>query len=480
MSTRPILPESAYEALGLSPETIHVLMNPKPIYEPPEIAAPNLLNSDEENARPMLPDETSITLYAELLLNIRTVTLFASLRTNFSRETHAKLSANGSCITVSHEGSHATIRLPVNVKGGGDADLSLPSIPPNKEITLRLQIEELENSDLLGALNSEERQQNIVPWNGSYLEQLGDVEVICKNCREPMVLQGKIKEWRDLPNENWAEMMDFWHCHKPDEHHLHDNTHEEAIGQKGYAAGSRLQASQGIGFVDLSSILLKEQDCDGVRLPSKQSSETKALVCQYCAEPVGTRDEAADGWRLQKWSIGMRSSSSPNLPVSYSPAKWISARLLYLIENSGIRKFHIHPAQNNSASALSALPGPKEPVPSLLVWVFTPDLLFSSSIPSPNRLDPTRSVKVFYQKQTWQPLQPGEPENASIEDLEFPQDLYTELQEALIASQRLLPPTAKKFQGWDVALLDRFDLADVGRTYTTNNDTHGLESEDVD
>lgn len=264
--SRPILPESAYEALGLSPETIYDLMHPKPVHEPPEIAAPNLLSSDEANARPMLPDETSITLYAELLLNIRTVTLFASLRTNFSRETHAKLSATGSCITVSHEGSHATIRLPVNVKGGGDADLTLPSLPPNKEITLRLQLEEREGSDLLGALNSEERQQNIVPWDGASLAQLADVDLICRNCQGLLVPQGKIKDWRDLPNENWAEMMDFWHCHKPDEHHLHDHTHEEAIGQKGYAAGNRLQAAEGIAFVDLAGILLKAEDCDNIRV----------------------------------------------------------------------------------------------------------------------------------------------------------------------------------------------------------------------
>jgi hypothetical protein len=141
-------------------------------------------------------------------------------------------------------------------------------------------------------------------------------------------------------------------------------------------------------------------------------------------------------------------------PTMYSVQKWISARLLYLIENSGVRKFHVHPVQ--TASDLQT------PIPSLLVWVFTPDILFSSSIPTPGRLDPTRSVKVFYQRQTWQPLKPGEPESASIEDVEFTQDLYEELGKALVGSQRLLPPTARKFQGWDVGLLERFEVAEAG------------------
>jgi hypothetical protein len=144
---------------------------------------------------------------------------------------------------------------------------------------------------------------------------------------------------------------------------------------------------------------------------------------------------------------------SSSSPVSHTVQKWISARLLYLIENTGLRKFHVHATTS---------PHSQEPIPSILVWVFTPDLLFSSSITTPGRLDPTRTMKVFYQKQTWQPLKPGEPESASIEDVEFPEDLYEELDKALELSQRLLPPTAKKFQGWDVGLLERFEVVEAG------------------
>jgi hypothetical protein len=100
-------------------------------------------------------------------------------------------------------------------------------------------------------------------------------------------------------------------------------------------------------------------------------------------------------------------------------------------------------------------------MPSLLVWVFTPDLLFSSSMPSPGRLDPTRSMKVFYKHQTFAPLKPGEPESASIEDVEFPEELFQELSSVLDASQKVLPPTARKFQGWEVGLLERFDGRDL-------------------
>ena len=89
-----------------------------------------------------------------------------------------------------------------------------------------------------------------------------------------------------------------------------------------------------------------------------------------------------------------------------------------------------------------------------------PDLMFSSSISRPHRTDPTRAVKCFFKKQIWTPLRPGEPESATIEDVEFPQELYEQLEKSLDDSQDVLPATARKFQGWDVGLLERFDVGE--------------------
>lgn len=258
------LPASAYEALGLSEEVVRIATTPRPT--PTPIASPNLLQDAPEPESRLAMNESSITLYAELLLHIRTVTLFASLRTVHNRETKARLESNGCAITVTHEGVSATIRLPMQVEGGGDASLSLPASPPSKDLTLRLQIEEKEGSDMLGTLLSEERKTNIVPWNGTSLNDMKEVTVYCKACQEVIVPADSIREWRDLPNENWADMMDFWHCHKPDEHHLHDHAQRDAIGQKPYAAGSKLQATEGVGFVDLASFLLKAGGCTGIEV----------------------------------------------------------------------------------------------------------------------------------------------------------------------------------------------------------------------
>lgn len=201
-------------------------------------------------------------------------------------------------------------------------------------------------------------------------------------------------------------------------------------------------------------------------------------------------DDASDGWRIWKWNIDIDSRSQKRTEnPKYSTQKWITARLLHLIDNTGLRKFHIHPTPVSPASqidpgAQSEGDGSPEDIPatqSLLVWVFTPDLLFSSSMPSPGRNDPTRAMKVFYKQQTWQPLKPGEPESAGIEDVEFPEELFHELSTALRKSQSLVPPTARKFQGWDVGLLERFDIRDVQKQQEDGYENgHESEGDDAD
>ena len=260
------LPDSAFAALDLPPSALQTLT----LNEiDPNSAKPAESTHDENGAL----SPSFITMYAELLLNIRTVTLFASLRTDRDHETRAELSADGEAVTISHEGQKASIRLPSKIKGGGDAGLFLPAEPRGKELTLRLQMEEKEGMELIEGGEVEGMmggKGNVVPWDAVGLNGMGDVKVGCKSCGHSLVRTRAVREWRDLPSENWAEMMDFWHCHKPDEHHLHGeghgHGHGEEVGGKGYAAGNKLRAIRGVGFVDVVSLLVERGDCSGVRV----------------------------------------------------------------------------------------------------------------------------------------------------------------------------------------------------------------------
>jgi ubiquitin-protein ligase E3 D len=90
--------------------------------------------------------------------------------------------------------------------------------------------------------------------------------------------------------------------------------------------------------------------------------------------------------------------------------------------------------------------------------VFTPDLHFSSSVDEDRRNDPTRALKVFWKKAP-KDLMQGDlltAQNLSIEDIALPSELFESLETALAESPRLLPASARNFQDWNVALLERF------------------------
>jgi hypothetical protein len=196
-----------------------------------------------------------IRIYAELLYNIRAVSLVITLQTESNTETKASLSADGQIITVKHEGNSASIRLPTQMESGGTSTVALPAAP-SKDLTLRLQLQEKEP----GLLKLEEfNGGNEVPWSAG---ELRGASVLCKSCNSSMLEAGLVDDWRDLPNDNWAEMMDLWHCHKPHE----DEDQKNAPGSKGYAAASQLRVNSGTGFVSLLYLLLSEQDCQNIEV----------------------------------------------------------------------------------------------------------------------------------------------------------------------------------------------------------------------
>lgn len=210
--------------------------------------------------------EPAIRLYAELLLNIRSVTLSGSVRSYTASESVARLSSDGTHITVSHEGKKAAISLPARAIGTASADITIPAGDP-KEISSRLQVDG-DLSDLVTLRGDD--VSNIVPWCASTMSP--NNSLCCQTCGQNVVHRSKIQAWKDLPSANWAEMMDFWHCHKP---HVDDDPEgkDDAAAKKGYAAGSRVKAVPGSGLIDLSSFLLSSRDCDSIQVSFIEAHE---------------------------------------------------------------------------------------------------------------------------------------------------------------------------------------------------------------
>lgn len=234
----------------------------------------------------------TIFLHAELLPNIRQLTLHVSLLKSASeidlRESTITLTESCRAVTVSthHQGVELveTLKLPVKVTDASRRNLSfaghrvdIGGAEPEAqtaEYSFRLQVDP--NDTGLTIPNQVLQDDDYVPWTASDVSTC--VALHCRFCKQTIVdTTSKADtsspwQWKDLPSGNWAEMMDFWHCHKPDVHpdEKEDQKNIEAqnASVKGYGASNRVVATPRTGLVDVASFLVAESDCHGIKVVS--------------------------------------------------------------------------------------------------------------------------------------------------------------------------------------------------------------------
>lgn len=125
------------------------------------------------------------------------------------------------------------------------------------------------------------------PWSASDLsKEVRPFKFNC-NCGSEIIYSERIKQWKSLPSENWAEMMDFWHCHKP-------NTGRNEYN-KSYAV-SRFVPYDGCIFVGLNYFLVSPKNCENIKINLKQ------VQCTNCSRILGDVEDDRT-IRLWKWNL---------------------------------------------------------------------------------------------------------------------------------------------------------------------------------
>ncbi|KAL4789737.1 HECT-like ubiquitin-conjugating enzyme-binding-domain-containing protein [Aspergillus venezuelensis] len=234
---------------------------------------------------PETSTEETLTLHAEYLPNIRQVSVQIAISRETSNPPEISLSESRRAVTVSatlagYEPDYVseTIKLPARVKEGsrrllGDAGAGAGA----REFSYRLQVDdaELPKRDAL-----EEHLDSFVPWSAG--DMAPSTKLRCAQC-EILILDASTGKpsppsseqndeslsagwaWKDLPSGNWAEMMDFWHCHKPDppkERDADGKEIEDANSKvKGYGASNQVLATPGTVLVDVATFLVSDTDC---------------------------------------------------------------------------------------------------------------------------------------------------------------------------------------------------------------------------
>lgn len=215
-----------------------------------------------------LPSMSSPLVYAELLRSLNQVSVFVDLPTpvTASSNTHLELADLGSSLTLYHG--------PDRQQQKWDISIQLPSCVkplPKSSMLLHIPVGATSWSVKLPVLPSGDsdsrRETNYVPWSAPELNSL-QPGFSCARCHVTVLGRDRIRSWKDLPSENWAEMMDFWHCHKPPHGKGEDLEKGESLTlAKERNAGKTMGGfvpTQGVGLVGLTYFLVNMVDCIGV------------------------------------------------------------------------------------------------------------------------------------------------------------------------------------------------------------------------
>ncbi|KAK3495642.1 ubiquitin-conjugating enzyme E2-binding protein [Neurospora crassa] len=415
-------------------------------------------------------------LYAELLSNIRQISLAVSLGSASDASTRVAVAANGETVELTHHGQSHTLHLPAKVAVGG-AILPIQR-PGASALSWRLPLGQGTYTDASSAESS--------TWTATDLK--AGSEVVCRQCQAVVVKRDVVKVWKDLPSENWAEMMEFWHCHKPGDHdhdhHHHDKSNGvDATGQndraddmslaaRGYGASSAISAQEGVGFVDLTTLLFVEQDCSNITYslstpehgsPERQvvasdasSNQIRSLnvFCSSCQSQLGFYNFRTTAVTLLKWKISCDSVSNLNPGLE----ECLAATLISTTARSGSSKSLLLPITETMATTEEEGVGKDQAVH---VWVLNSGIVFTSSameamVTRPGAESGIPAMKLLYR------LVPREEADRMLDSLtgdaqevNLPTEAIKEVVGRLDRSNCLLPTTERVFKEWKVGLLRR-------------------------
>ncbi|KAF7588848.1 hypothetical protein BBP40_005095 [Aspergillus hancockii] len=431
-------------------------------------------------------EPASLNLHAELLPNIRHITLHISLPTTVrlddtQPEIHLSDSRRAISVFLPPPSDHVadTIKLPARVNEASRRALSMAGQKAGdagsqkrgqREYSFRMQIDDGDSS----LFSREEHMDSFVPWTATDMTTC--TRLCCRHCQNTFLdssapydsstgkenLKGWV--WKDLPSGNWAEMMDFWHCHKPEPHEYHDHDTNDATARlpedqnatvKGYGAANQVVATPGTILVDVATFLVADTDCRGLKQVAEKSIVDSSidlepeLHCEICNSHIGVEDTVAKGWRLFKTSLSVSKLLSED--ESEDPS-WethpletvVAAQLLELVERESARRFVLHCGQGDG----------------LLIWVFNPDMQYSNSS-SDHNITAQRALKIFFQDvaDVDAMLHPelGKTSSLSLDELRVPSNVFSAVSETLKSRNKMLPDSAREFREWKVGIMHRFD-----------------------
>ncbi|EEP76557.1 predicted protein [Uncinocarpus reesii 1704] len=263
---------------------------PRQLLAQPKNKTPKLGGNHLRHSRLKDPIHTMTTqnlakprLYAELFPNISQITVYVTLldyhpapSSTGTSQAFFEVLPSRETLSFSYRGQKQVLRLPGRLSSETPLKFSLPPKFANdkrttttheNEFHFRLQVDVTDPLTTPSDISSPQP-----PWSAKHMNP--DTRIGCRNCGNYLLEPQKPAQiiWKDLPSANWAELMDLWHCHKPDSHEDDKQRHGDgdasanigSVAAKGYGAGNHTVCQADTVLVDAMNFYLTETNCVGV------------------------------------------------------------------------------------------------------------------------------------------------------------------------------------------------------------------------
>lgn len=193
--------------------------------------------------------------------------------------------------------------------------------------------------------------QDMYPWTAKDISN-SKSDFKCHKCNSIIINHSDIKKVHPMPSELWSEMMEFWHCHKP-------NEGEEFLSQKISQRFNSFSPRDYNLLIGSYYIIINPKDW-GLK---------DDLKCK-CGEILGEMDTNLNNFKLFKWKLKWDLTC-----VVFNPCKFVTLKLLDEINSTGIR-FYILKTET------------RKPI---LIWCFNNGININS-----NGVQYENCLKLFY------------------------------------------------------------------------------------
>lgn len=171
------------------------------------------------------------------------------------------------------------------------------------------------------------------PWTAKEVAQ-ANADFKCQKCSKIIIHHDKVQKVHPMPSELWSEMMEFWHCHKP-------NQGEEFLNQKISKRFNSFSPRRYNVLVGSYYLIINPSDWE----------LGEDLKCS-CGAVLGEMDSNLNNFKLFKWKLKWDQGEP------FNAYNYVTLRLLDEISSTGVR-FYILKAKDRE---------------SLLLWCFNTDI----------------------------------------------------------------------------------------------------------